>query len=532
MTRTLLAGATIYDGTGSEPFAGDVLMDDGWITGVGDLEGTSAAAADEVIDLAGLALAPGFIDVHTHSDFAPFLPERDSELRLATLRQGVTTEICGNCGFSPFPTLPEWRGIVTRHLWSLFGERAKSYDTLAEYEADLAERPLYTNLAVLVGHGTIRAGTMGFENRPADRDELRIMERLLADALDQGAVGLSSGLIYPPGLYAPPSELERLAGVAARYGRPYTTHMRDEADRVLDAIDEALQVARRTGVTLQISHHKVAGRRNWGRSQVTLAQIQRARAAGVDVTLDGYPYLAGSTLLRALLPPWANEGGVDALLERLGTPNARRHLARDYATGLPGWQDLATAAGWDNIAVASAPRNRHFEGRRIADLAREHDVSSVEFVCDLLLAEDATVSIVAHMMDEQDVRQILAFPETMIGSDGLPIAGKPHPRWAGTFVRILGKYARREGIFSLTEALRKMTSAAADRFGLVDRGRIAVGLAADLVVFDASTVDDCATYDDPLEHPNGVRDVFVNGVQALRDGEPTSARSGRIIKAE
>jgi N-acyl-D-amino-acid deacylase len=528
VSAILLSRGTVYDGTGAAPFVGDVLVVDGRIEAVGDLNG---AEAGEAIDLAGLALAPGLIDVHTHSDFAPFLPEEHEDLRLATIRQGVTTEICGNCGFSAFPTLPQWRSAVERHIVSLFGAGSRAYDTFAEYEADVAERPLFSHLAVLVGHGTIRAGTVGFANRAGDLDDLATMERLLAEALEQGAVGLSSGLIYPPGVYAPPDELVRLARVVARYGRPYTTHMRDEADHVVEAIDEALHVAQAAGVPLQISHHKVAGRRNWGRSDVTLAQIERARRTGVDVTIDAYPYLAGSTMLRALLPPWVNEGGVDALLERLGDPRVRAQIARDYETGLPHWQDLVSASGWDSIAVSSAPSNRHFEGRGIADVAGETGVTPVEFVCDLLLAEDAGVTIVAHMMEEGDVRRILAFPETMIGSDGIPLPGKPHPRWAGTFVRILGKYAREEGLFPLAEAIRKMTSTAADRFNLADRGRVAPRLAADLGVFDPEAVGDRATYDEPLEHPNGIHHVLVDGVFALRDGEPTGAAAGRILKA-
>jgi N-acyl-D-amino-acid deacylase len=525
---TLLAGGTIYDGMGTDPFLGDVLVSDGRLKAVGDLRNVEGA---EVIDLTGLTVAPGFIDVHTHSDLAPFLAEDERELRLTTVRQGVTTEICGNCGFSPFPTLRERRGQVERHLSSLFGDGARAYESLADYEEDLARRPLFTNLAVLAGHGTIRAGTMGFENRAADRVELDTMERLLTEAFEQGAVGLSSGLIYPPGMYAAPEELLRLARVAARFGRPYTTHIRDETDHVVEAIEEAIRVSERSGVSLQLSHHKVAGQANWGKSETTIAMIRRARELGVDVTFDAYPYLAGSTMLRALLPPWTNEGGVDALLDRLVDPRVRAQIARDYATGLSSWQDMAGAAGWDRVAIASARRNTQFEGRRIADLAHEAGVTPAEFVCDLLLAENGAVTIVAHMMDEADVRRIIASPEAMIGSDGIPIAGKPHPRWAGTFVRILGKYAREESLFPLQEAIRKMTSAAASRFGLVDRGRIEPGLAADLVVFDPDVVGDRATYDEPLEHPNGIVHVFVNGMLGLRDGRPTSAPAGKILRS-
>lgn len=522
----VLTGGSVVDGTGAPARQADVALAGDRIAAVGDL---SAADARERLDVEGLVVAPGFIDCHTHSDLAPFLPEDELALRLASVRQGVTTEICGNCGFSTFPTSHEHSASVALHLQALFGREAQSYATLADYRAALDGTELVSNLGVLVGHGTLRAGVIGFEDRAPDGGERRRMEVALDRAFDDGALGFSSGLIYTPGVYAETDELVELARVAARRGRPYTTHLRDEFDGVQNALDEAFEIGRRSGAAVQISHHKVAGRRNWGRSAATLASIKDARAGGLDVGIDVYPYTAGSTMLAALLPPWAGEGGVRALLGRIRDPSARRRLERDFADGLPGWQNMVAFAGWEEIAVAGAPRHPELEGRTIADLAERAGRSPVDAVCDLLLAEEASVTVVIHMMEEADVQRILAAAFCIVASDGIPLPGKPHPRWAGTFARILAAYVRESGLLGLEEAVGKMTAEPAERFGLSDRGRLADGLAADVVVFDPATVADRATYESPLEAPAGVLHVIINGSFAVRDGEATGRHTGRVV---
>ena len=522
----LRGGAVIY-GTGAPAFRADVGVRGGRIVAVADL---GSASADVVFDVAGLTVVPGFIDTHTHSDLAPFLPPSAADVQLASVRQGVTTEVCGNCGFSPFPTLPEWSSDVDHHMQALFGPGARTYHSLAEFQEALAAVPLVNNIAPLVGHGTIRAGIMGFAQRAATAAEIAHMEQALDRAFRQGAFGLSSGLIYPPGVYAATEELVALAKIAARHDRPYTTHMRNETDGVQNAVDEALHIGQAADVAVHISHLKTAGRANWGRSTAILASLDRARQAGIDVTADLYPYTAGSTLLHALLPPWVNEGGIDSMLERLKDPAIRVRIAHDYATGLPGWQDLVAASGWDSIVIATAPRNRHYEGRRIADLAGERGQSPVEFVCALLLDERATVTIVLHMMDEADVRTIMRWPLAMIGSDGIPLPGKPHPRWAGTFARVLGRYTREQQVLTLPEAIYKMTALSANRFRLHDRGRIAVGQIADLVVLDAARVIDGATYEEPLIPPLGIVHVLVAGAAVIRDGQDTGVRNGQLLQ--
>jgi N-acyl-D-amino-acid deacylase len=528
----LLRGGVVIDGTGRADFAGDVAVVGDRIDYVGALD----AVGDDcdAVDVSGLCVAPGFIDVHTHSDFTAFAPEGSevAQARMASVRQGVTTEICGNCGFSPFPATAPRLAEVDHQIRTLFGAGSRGYASLAEFSDAIDGRALGANLAVLAGHGTIRAGVMGFDRRSPSQEELRTMQRLLDESLDQGALGLSSGLIYPPGVYADIAELASLAQVAARHGRPYTTHMRSETDRVVEAVEEALAVARSSGAAVQISHHKTAGKRNWGRSEQTLELISRARDDGVDVMLDVYPYTAGSTLLYALLPPWVNDGGIEAMLGRVGSESARRQIERDYDEGIDGWEDLAGAASWDGVVIASASGHPEHEGKDVATLAAARGIGPVDLVCDLLTETRGSVIVVVHMMAEEDVRRILASPLAMVGSDGMPSQGRPHPRWAGSFARVLGVYVRDERLLSLESAVHKMTGMPADRFGLNDRGVLATGRRADIVVFDPDAVGDTATYSDPLAPPEGVVHVVVNGAFEIRDGAPTGAAGGTFVTAE
>ena len=523
----VLVNGSIVDGSGGPAFRADIGIDGGRISAIGNLATSESEAR---IDIEGMTLAPGFIDVHTHSDLAAFLPDGAAQLRLAPLRQGVTTEICGNCGFSTFPTGPERMPEVLRHVQGMLGPDARAYGNLDQFAEALAGTRLLTNIGTLVGHGTIRAGVMGFGNRMPDSEEMRQLAYALDQACDQGALGFSSGLIYSPGVYARTEELVELARVAARHQVPYVTHMRDELDGVQTAIDEALLIGRESGISVQISHLKVAGRQNWGRSEAALEQIEKARTDGMDVGIDVYPYTAGSTMLAALLPPWANEGGLGSLLIRLQDSDTRRRIALDCERGIHGWQNLIAAAGWDGIVIASAGGHPEVEGRPISALAAEAGTTPIQLVSDLLVAEDARVLVVVHMMAEEDVSRIIASPMAVIGSDGIPIPGKPHPRWAGSFVRVLEVYWRERGLLTLEQAVRKMTRESALRFGLPDRGLIAVGRAADIVVFDPSTVASHADYDNPIAPPTGVHHVLVNGKFAIRDGSPTGVYAGEFLR--
>ncbi|MDO8213554.1 amidohydrolase family protein [Conexibacter sp. CPCC 206217] len=522
----LITGGLVFDGAG-RPQPADVAVRDGRIEAVGTLDGIEAA---QRIDASGLAVAPGFIDAHTHSDMTCFFGPEGEHLATADVRQGVTTEVCGNCGFSPFPHLPEHAGSFRRHTETLFGPAEIPWTDFDGYASAAEAARLHGNLAPLIGHGSLRAGVMGFDDRPASAEELERMLRMLDAALEQGVVGFSSGLIYPPGRYAQVEELIELARVSARYGRPYATHMRGETDMVTGSIEEAIAIARGGGCPLHISHHKVAGRENWGRTRETLAQIDRA-AAVLDVTLDVYPYTAASTLLYTLLPPWAQAGGIAAMLQRLEDPRARERIRRAFVQGPPGWENYARAAGWDGIVISSCRSAPELEGRSIAALARDAGSEPDALVLDVLADARAEVTMVLHMLDEDDVERVLAHPLTMVGSDGIPLAGKPHPRWAGSFARVLGRYSRERGLLELGTAINKMTRMPAERFGLSDRGRVEAGCVADLVVLDPVTIADCATFDEPLLAPVGVRDVLVAGVPVVRDAQLTGATPGRVLRA-
>ncbi|HZV51181.1 MAG TPA: D-aminoacylase [Candidatus Dormibacteraeota bacterium] len=522
----LIRNGAVFDGTGAPPLSADVGIVGDRIEAVGDL---SAATARLDLDAAGHAVAPGFIDTHTHSDLAWTLGPGLEHVAAASVRQGVTTEVCGNCGFSPFPHLSHRRGDVERHLRTLFGATQVDWHDLDGFAAAARRAGLFANLAPLVGHGSLRVGVLGFEDRPPRDDELAIMKRLLREAFEQGALGFSTGLIYMPGAFAGTDELIELTREVSRFGRPYVSHIRGETDMVRRSVEEAIRIGREAGVPTHISHHKVAGRVNWGRTEETLGVITAARDGGIDVTVDVYPYTAGSTLLYAILPRWAQDGGVERMLERLSDGQARDRIEADFAAGPPEWENLVRAAGWGGIVIATCPGRPEIEGHSIGELAgpgREAD-----FVFDLLLEQEGRVTMIVHLMHEADVRRVLAHEAAMIGSDGIPLPGKPHPRWAGTFSRVLGRYAREERLFDLATAIHKMTGLPAGRFGLAGRGRLERGAVADVVVFDPGAVLDRATYEEPLLAPRGVRDVFVGGVAVVSGGELTGARPGRVLTA-
>lgn len=521
----VIRGGEVVDGTGAARRAADVGIRGGGVEVVDDLSGADAA---EVIDATGKVVAPGFIDVHAHTDLTASMPDKYGTIKTASLLQGVTTEVCGNCGFTPFPLEPSRREEFKGFLSGLFAGQRGGFATFAEYREAIGEFDLAVNLAPLVGHGSLRAGVMGMEDRPPSEDELARMEAAADRCFEEGAFGLSSGLIYPPGVYGQTEEVIALAKVAGRHGRPYATHMRDEADRIVAAIEEALRIGREGNTGVEISHHKLAGRNNWGRSEETLGMIERARDSGVDVTIDVYPYTAGSTYLAAALPPWVNAGGAPALVERLRDPDTRRRIDKEVEAGSDEWQSLVDKVGWESVVIATTSAHPEFEGKSIVQVAEAMAVAPFDAACQLLVA-DPKVLMIIHMMDEADVQRIMAAPYAMIGSDGVPTPGKPHPRIAGCFARVLGHYSREINLFPLEEAVRKMTSLPAGRFGLKDRGTIARGKIADLVVFAPTTVIDRATYDDPLVPPAGVDAVVVGGKVAVRGGADTGVRSGRVL---
>lgn len=524
MFDLILQGGQVLDGTGNAAIRADVGVTGDRIAAIGRLE---AAAAGERIEVGGLTVCPGFIDPHCHSDALPFA----ADPLPAKILQGVTTEVNGNCGSTAFPLRPETAGLLKEHQAGLFADTPWDWLTAGEFFASLERAGPVSNVAQLVGHGALRVAAFGFQNRPPSSDELALMQRLLVESLADGAVGLSSGLIYSPGFYSVTDELVALAEVMRASGRPYCSHVRGETATLFQAHAEAVEIGERAGAPVQHSHLKAAGRANHGRAAELLAVLEHARERGVEVTGDAYPYDAGSTRMAALLPPWSQEGGRDLLLERLTVPDDRARIKADFRDGIPGWENLAGAGGWDRVRIASVESDAALLGQSIQEVADARGVDPVDALCDVLVAERARPTIVVTMMDEPDVRQILQHPLVMIGSDAIVTRGKPHPRTWGTYPRVLGHYARDVGLFSQAEAVRKMTSMPAQKFGLWDRGVVRPGLAADLVVFDAATIRDRATYADPEQAPVGLPYVLVNGTVVVRDGRYTGGRAGRVLRA-
>ncbi len=524
----LIRNGIVFDGSTKPPVKADIGVKGTRIEEIGDLR---AATGREEINAEGKAVAPGFIDTHTHSDLAWALTGENVHVAAAAVMQGVTTEICGNCGFSAFPYLPAHQADLERHMSMLFGGVSLDWSDLAGFATAVRKAGILANLAPLVGHGSVRVGVLGFDNRPPNDEELKSMKRLVEEAFEEGAFGLSSGLIYMPGVFAGTDELIELAKTVSRFGRPYISHIRGETDMVADSVREAIRIGRESGMPTHISHHKAAGRQNWGRTAETLAIIEQARHSGSDVTVDVYPYTAGSTLLYAMLPPWAQAGGVTAMLERLRDPISRDLIRKELSEPSTRWENIARAAGWAGIFISTCPAKPEVEGHSVAELAKEAGKGEADYVFDLLVEVGGRATMILHMMDEADVQRVLSYEGAMIGSDGIPLPGKPHPRWAGTFSRVVGHYRREQHLFDLSTAIWKMTGLPADRFGLKDRGRIQTGKAADLVVFDPDQVNDRATFEDPLLGPAGVSAVVVNGVVVVRDGQLTGDRPGLVLAA-
>ncbi len=538
--RLLVKNAILVDGTGSKGRPGELLIEDGYLAEVGE----SSLAPDEVLDARWNTVCPGFIDMHSHGDFS--LPG-EPEARAKVL-QGVTTEVVGNCGLGVFPANGRVAAFYDRLGPMLFGERGGgTYADLERYRAELEGHGISVNAAPLVSHGNVRAHAMGLEERAPSAGELEEMRTLVEAALCQGAFGLSTGLVYPPGAYAETEEIIELAKVSARHGGIYATHMRDEGARLVQSFEEALRIGREARVSVQISHHKAGGRFNWGKVKKTLALLEKAREDGMDVNSDVYPYAAGSTVLSAMfIPLWAFEGSQEKLLERLRDPATRARMEADTEerfmrfAQLPGILDrifpkrlilpFVLEALSKVVVVSSTKHQRRYEGMSIHDIVRERKQPLFQVLFDLLLEEELAVAAIAHVMDERDVRTVLAHPTTMVGTDGFPQReGKPHPRTYGTYPRVLEHYVRNERLFPLETAIHKMTGMVARKLGVADRGVLRPGARADVVIFDPMRVHDRSSYADPKNHPEGIEHVFVNGVWTVRDGKHTGARAGRVL---
>jgi N-acyl-D-aspartate/D-glutamate deacylase len=526
----VIRNGRIVDGTGNPFFRADVGIAGGKIRLIA--KGIDPGRAGRVVEAEHRVVCPGFIDTHTHDDiYLLKCPTCDDKVL-----QGVTTSVIGNCGQSPAPIGEAHRQELIEFLQVMSHGRLRRDEldihTFADYLGKLEESKPGINVVPLVGHSTVRMCAMGMANRPPTAAELKEMQSQVRRAMEEGAFGFSTGLIYAPGNYAATGEIVALAKMGAPYGGIYATHMRSESDQELEAMAEAVRIAEESGVAVHIAHHKIAGRSNWGKSTETLRMMAEARDRGVEVTCDQYPYRAGSTYLAAVLPPRALAGGPAVFSAKLRDPAFRAEIVRTVEEGNePGWENLIKGGGFDGIMIAVS-RRAECVGKTVAAIAEMENKDPYDVIFDLIAEENIGVIAILFMMGEEDVRRIMQNPFTMIGSDGIPGFGvnKVHPRMTGTFPRVLGKYVRQEAVLSLEEAIRKMTSLPAQTFGLKSKGLLKEGFDADLVVFDPQTIIDRSTYAEPNQGPEGIDYVCVNGRLAAEKGRVLGATSGRVLR--
>lgn len=518
MYDLLIRNVRVLDGTGAPWYRADVAVENGRIVAVGPLAG---CAAEQVLDGEDQYLAPGFIDIHSHSDTA--LPKHPlSESRIL---QGVTTEIGGNCGMSAAPVEERNLELLRRYM----GDMEYSWRSMGQFLDYIEEQQPSVNFGCVAGHGTVRLAVMGFSDQKATPEQMARMKTLLGQCMAEGAFAMSSGLIYPPGCYADTEELAALASVVKPYGGFYMTHMRNEGALLVEATKEALDIARTAGVPLQISHHKCGARPYWQVNvHTTLAMIKQARRQGMDVTCDQYPYRASATSLTSNIPKWAFEGGMDAMLDRLRDPETRAKIHEECERGHLG--------RWDQIVVSWTTPGK-FEwviGKSVLEIAETMGVTGSEAVFEILLDSEGRASEVNYGICEEDIETIMVNPFVMTGSDGeaMPLTqpGKPHPRNFGTFPRVLAYYCRERKLFPLEEAIRRMTSMPASRLGIPDRGLIRAGMRADLVLFNFEELEDTPNFQNAQQACKGIRRVWVNGVLTAKDGVHTGARAGMVLR--
>ena len=527
----------IIDGSGKIAYSGDIGISKDKIVAIGSLSEQESVAT---VNANGNIVAPGFIDMHTHSDLS-FKYDRKANSKLYS---GVTTEVIGNCGIGVAPVREENRKLLidylgTRLIGSIPVNLELPWTRFSEYLNWYASNPPSLNLVPLLGQGVVRIAVMGFAKGMPTADELKDMQQITNTAMSEGALGLSSGLVYLPGEYSSKEEIAELCKVMIPYKGIYCTHMRTESDGIMDAIDEALWIGGTGGVPVHISHLKLLSQNMLGKTDLVLERMEKAERSGIEVSYDIYPYTAGLTSLSACLPPWIFEGGVDKMITRLQDQSIRDRIRKEIAQGLPGWQNFVkSAGGWGKFFVSSvrSEENKKLEGKFITEIGEMQGKDPYDAAFDLLIAENGRVQMNYYAMAEEDVMTFLRQPRAMIGSDAMSLStegilsfGKPHPRAFGTPTRLLGRYVREKKVLSFEEAIKKMTSLPARRLGLNSRGLIKEDYYADIVIFNPDTVQDKATYVDPKQHSQGIETVIVNGQVVLENGSQKEVYVGRIL---
>ena len=525
----LIRGGTIYDGSGGVPYVGDVGIRDDRIVYAGP---SQAATAARIVDARGLAVAPGFINMLSWSTESLMVDPRGQ----SELRQGITLEVMGE-GWSMGPLTDTMKDLAVKQQGDV--KFPIEWTTLGDYLNFLEHKGTSLNIASFVGATTVRQHELGEGDVDPDPAQLDRMRALVRQAMEEGAMGVGSSLIYPPATFAETDELVALVTEAGKCGGMYISHMRSEGDRLVESVDELIDISRRSGAPAEIYHLKQAGRANWGKLSEVIAHVEAARAAGLRITADMYTYTAGGTGVAASMPPWVQDGGVAAMLKRLKNPATVARIKREMGKPGSNWENLFFHAGPDGILLVSVaePSLKPLIGKTIGEIAKMRGVSPEQAVIDLVRADEGRSGAIYFLMNEDNVRRQTAIPWVSFGSDaeasapeGVFLKSSTHPRAYGNFARFLGKYVRDEKTAPLADAIRRLTALPASTLGLKDRGHLAPGMAADVVLFDPATIADHATFEKPMQYATGVRDVFVNGVQVLKDGEPTGATPGRFVK--
>lgn len=524
----IIRNGTLYDGSGNAPVVGDIALHGDSIVAVGTVTGRGARE----IDVTGLAVAPGFINMLSWATES-LIEDGKSE---SDIRQGVTLEVFGE-GESGGPLTDTMRAVALREQGDI--KYPITWTTLRGYLDSLVAKGISTNVASFVGATTVRINVLGWDDRAPTPDELAQMQQLVRQAMEEGALGVGSSLIYAPAFYARTDELIALAKAAAPYNGMYISHMRSEGNRLEEAVEEFITIAREAGVRGEIYHLKAAGESNWGKMERVLQRIEAARAEGLEITADIYPYPAGATGLDAAMPPWVQEGGYAAWAERLRDPATRARVAREMQTPTNDWESLYLAAGSPERIVLvgfKADSLKQYTGKTLAEVARLRDMSPEETAMDLVVKDGSRVGTIYFLMSEENIARQLSKPWVSIGSDaasqapkGVFLLSQPHPRAYGTFARVLAKYVRDDKVLTLEEAVRRMTLLPATNLRIERRGALRPGYFADVVVFHADSVQDHATFEDPQQFATGVKHVFVNGVQVLDNGNHTGATPGRVV---
>jgi N-acyl-D-amino-acid deacylase len=521
----IIKSGRIFDGLGKEAFEADIGISGNLIKEIGKIQ---SSRGKSIIEAKNLVVSPGFIDAHEHTDVQLLVNPRAE----SSIRQGITTLVSGNCGDSPFPIAEEIFEETKQNLKEV-DQLDLTWKDINGFFSRLETQGMALNYSSLVGQGSIRGAAMGFNDRPPEKEELEKMKMMVEENIRNGALGLSTGLEYAPGSYAQAEEITELCKVVAGLGGVYATHMRDEGDRLLESLDETIGVARQSGVSLQVSHFKIAYPRNWHKIDAALAKIEEAKKEGISIFCDRYPYIAGSTGLSFYFPLWARQGTTEEFLARLKDPSLQGRFQAHLA------EQEQKLGSWDKVVISAvvSEENKRFEGKNVLDGAKETGKNPYEFMRDILIEEKGRVGMVTFMMKEENLKRILAHPLVGVGTDGAAVApygllgrGKPHPRLYGTFPRVLGKYIREEKIIPMPEMLKKMTSLPAQKFGFEKRGAILNEYYADIVIFDPDKVIDRATWTNPHQYPLGIEYVLVNGIVVIQRGEHSGSLPGKILR--